>query len=287
MTATNISTRTRQILFPTDFSETSRNAFEYALDMAAHIGARVLMFHSYYEAPTAAGVAPPDFLKKLRAEKEEKALAGFRDYEAEAQARTSGEVEVVPLLESGRALDQILSVSKEEKVDMIVMGTKGSASVSEKIFGSLTTRVIQEADCPVLAVPEGVSFQPIRHILYASNFEESDFSILDQLLDYADLFGAQLSCAHIYAGEDYWSRLDRGFFERLYQLERERDQLRFFTFNYRDVVAGLNRFIATNKVDLLAMMTHKRDPLHQALGESITREMTLMTEVPLLAFHCP
>jgi nucleotide-binding universal stress UspA family protein len=80
--------RTRQILFPTDFSETSRYAFEYALDMAAHIGARVLMFHSYDEAPTAAGVAPPDFLNKLRAEKEEKALAGFRAYEAEAEAHT-------------------------------------------------------------------------------------------------------------------------------------------------------------------------------------------------------
>ena len=199
-------------------------------------------------------------------------MQGFRQYEAEAQSRLGEEVELVPLLESGRALDQILSVSQAEKVDMIVMGTKGAASMSEKIFGSLTTRVIQESLCPVLAVPEGVSFQPIRNILYASNFEEPDFTILDQLLDYADLFDAQLSCAHIYAGEDYWSRLDRGFFERLYQLEQERDQLRFFTFNYRDVVAGLNRFIGTNKVDLLAMMTHKRDPLHQALGESVPRD---------------
>lgn len=287
MSTPTVTTRTRQILFPTDFSATSQHAFEYALDMAAHIGARVLMFHSYFEAPTSKGVAPPAFLDKLRSEKEDNAMRGFRRYESEAQARTGGEVELVPLIESGRTVEQILAVSRQEQVDMIVMGTKGAASVSEKIFGSLTTRVIEGADCPVLAVPEGVSFQPIQHILYASNFEDHDFAILDQLLEYADLFGAKLSCAHIYAGEDYWSRLDRGFFERLYQLERERDQLHFFTFNYRDVAAGLNRFIASNKVDLLAMMTHKRDPLRQVLGESVTRDMTLMAEVPLLAFHCP
>jgi nucleotide-binding universal stress UspA family protein len=273
------------ILFPTDFSEASHNALNYAIDMAAHLGARVLMLHVYQEIPVAPGVAPPDFMDRLRAEKEEKALAAFRAYEQWVYQDKSVDIDLIPLLESGYAYDKILEVSRQENADMIVMGTQGASSTAQHIFGSLTTRVIEASECPVLAIPEGVTFQPIQHILYASNFEETDFRVLDQLLDYADIFGAQLSCAHVYAGEDYWSRLDKTFFERLYHLERQYDRLHFFTFNHRDVVGGLHRFVAANEVDMLAMLTHHCDPMAQALDESLTREMTLHTDVPLLAFH--
>ena len=286
MTYSNAPTsRIKNILFPTDFSEASRNALKYAVDMAEHVGARVLMLHVYHEIPVAEGVAPAGFLQKLSSQKEERALAHFHQYENEIYSSLSENVELVPMIESGRAFETILSVAEREAVDMIVMGTKGAASMAHKIFGSLTTRVIEASECPVLAVPEGVSFQPIRHILYASNFEEADFVVLDQLLDYADLFGATLSCAHVYAGEEYWNQLDRSFFERLYQLESQNEQLKFYTFNHRDVVHGLHRFICANKVDMLAMLTHRREAIHQVLEESLTREMTLHTDVPLLAFH--
>lgn len=285
MATTRDYTQIRNILFPTDFSEASRNAFAYAVDLASNVGARLLMMHAYQEIPVAHGVAPPEFMDRLRAEKETSAQDYFKAYEAEAYLRAGEAVELIPLLEAGRAFDKILEIAETEHIDMIVMGTKGVASQAQQIFGSLTTRIIEAADCPVLAIPEGVSFQPIEHILYASNFEEADFAILDQLLDIADLFGAQLSCAHVYAGSEDWTQLDRSFFERLYHLEREYDQLKFFTFNHRDVVKGLHRFVASNKVDLMAMLTHRRGPVQHALEESLTREMTLHSEVPLLAFH--
>ncbi len=285
MQVTRDHTQVRNILFPTDFSETSRNALAYAVDLAAHVGAKIMMFHAYHEIPVAQGVAPDDFLDRMRAEKEALARERFEEYEAEAIARAGSDVELIPMLESGRAYEKILEVAQNEQIDMIVMGTRGIASQSQHIFGSLTTRIIEAADCPVFAVPEGVTFQPIQHILYASNFEEADFAILDRLLDIADLFKAQVSCAHVYAGDEDWAQLDRTFFERLYHLEREYDQLKFFTFNHRNVINGLHRFVAANKVDLLTMLTHRRDAMHHALEESLTREMTLHTEVPLLAFH--
>lgn len=285
MQVTRDHTQVRNILFPTDFSETSRNALAYAVDLAAHVGAKIMMFHAYHEIPVAQGVAPDDFLDRMRAEKEALARERFEEYEAEAIARAGTDVELIPMLESGRAYEKILEVAQNEQIDMIVMGTRGIASQSQHIFGSLTTRIIEAADCPVFAVPEGVTFQPIQHILYASNFEEADFAILDRLLDIADLFKAQVSCAHVYAGDEDWAQLDRTFFERLYHLEREYDQLKFFTFNHRNVINGLHRFVAANKVDLLTMLTHRRDAMHHVLEESLTREMTLHTEVPLLAFH--
>ena len=285
MQVTRDHTQVRNILFPTDFSETSRNALAYAVDLAAHVGAKIMMFHAYHEIPVAQGVAPDDFLDRMRAEKEALARERFEEYEAEAIARAGSDVELIPMLESGRAYEKILEVAQNEQIDMIVMGTRGIASQSQHIFGSLTTRIIEAADCPVFAVPEGVTFQPIQHILYASNFEEADFAILDRLLDIADLFKAQVSCAHVYAGDEDWAQLDRTFFERLYHLEREYDQLKFFTFNHRNVINGLHRFVAANKVDLLTMLTHRRDAMHHALEESLTRKMTLHTEVPLLAFH--
>jgi len=276
----------KTILFPTDFSATSRNAFTYALDMASHIGARILLFHAYYESPVLAHRVPEDFVDRLRADKEARALAQLKEYEVEALRYPDAKVEVIPMVEPGRAYEGILETAAGEEVSIIIMGTRGSASLAEHIRGSLTTRIIEGANCPVLAVPEEVSFQPIQHILYASNFEEADFGTLDKLLEYAELFEATVSCAHVYTDAHDGSPLDREFFERIYELERSIEQLKFFSFHHKDVVAGIQRFITANKVDLISMLTHKRETAQEALADSLTRVMTLQADVPLLAFHC-
>jgi nucleotide-binding universal stress UspA family protein len=273
------------ILLPTDFSEVAHHAFLYALELATYFDARLLLLHTYHNAPVRRELAPAEFLETLRQEKIDQAMAAFRAYEAEADALTGGEISLQPLLEEGYAIDKILEVVKETQPDLILMGTLGAESLSEKIFGSLTAKVIQRTRVPVLAVPAGTTFEPIEHILYATNFQTEDFSMIDRLLELAEIFQAKVSCLHINTAKQYWDRLDLDFFQDIYQREIESDQLTFFTFSHDDVVEGLNKFIASNRVNLLAMLTHHQAFMDRYYRESITREMTLLTTVPLLAFH--
>lgn len=56
-------------------------------------------------------------------------------------------------LVSGNAIDNILEVAKEQRVDLISMGTQGHNGFLDALRGSTTEQVVREALCPVLAVP--------------------------------------------------------------------------------------------------------------------------------------
>lgn len=55
-------------------------------------------------------------------------------------------------LKLGKPADEILSVAKREKADLIVTGAKGLGAISRVLLGSVSTRVVQHAHCGVLVV---------------------------------------------------------------------------------------------------------------------------------------
>lgn len=67
---------------------------------------------------------------------------------------------------------------KEQKIDLVVMGTKGASGVTEILIGSNTADVIEKCHCPVLAIPAESDFktptkvvlQPIMPTMIFSQF---------------------------------------------------------------------------------------------------------------------
>lgn len=55
-------------------------------------------------------------------------------------------------VEFGRPAEKILEVAKEEKIDMIIMGTHGRKGMERAIFGSVALKVVPAALCPVLTI---------------------------------------------------------------------------------------------------------------------------------------
>lgn len=274
----------KTIMLPTDFSETAHNAFEYALHIAEQTGARIILLHVYHETPNPPSYMPKELLNSLKEEKIERAMEAFHGYQKEAQEKLGKKIEVNPILQSGVPENEIPHLSRSMNVDLIVMGTLGAASISERILGSVTAKVIEKAACPVLAIPAECTYKPINKILYGMRMDEHEFGIIDQLVDFAEHFDAKLYCTHIRTEESYWSKLELRSFEHLYHLEQE-GRLHFYVFNHEDIVRGLHRFINENGIDLLSMTTRKRDLIDKFFDQSITREMVLYTDIPLLAFH--
>jgi nucleotide-binding universal stress UspA family protein len=55
-------------------------------------------------------------------------------------------------LRLGKAADEILTVAKQDKADLIVTGAKGLGAIRRVLLGSVSTRVVQHAHCGVLVV---------------------------------------------------------------------------------------------------------------------------------------
>jgi nucleotide-binding universal stress UspA family protein len=56
------------------------------------------------------------------------------------------------MIASGSYSDEILRVAREEKSDLIVIGTRGRTGIALLVLGSVAERVVQLAPCPVLTI---------------------------------------------------------------------------------------------------------------------------------------
>jgi universal stress protein A len=143
--------RLKRILVPTDFSETSKKAVQYALRFAEQFGCEISLL--YVVEPATPLVGAPLAVEVFTDEDElsmaEKDLAALA-----AELHT----EAVPLANSsvriGHAPNEITKAAKDLDVDLIIIATHGYTSWRHLCIGSTAERVVRTAPCPVLVVRE-------------------------------------------------------------------------------------------------------------------------------------
>ncbi len=150
-----------RILFPVDFSDQSRAAASFVKAMAARFHAEVVLLNVmelpevWYGAGEGVGFIPPFDVDQLRDEAEEK-LEGY------LTAEFAG-VKIRRILAEGDAAKQIVCHAKSLKASVIMMPTHGYGPYRSLLLGSVTAKVLHDADCPVwtgVHTPEFTSHFP-------------------------------------------------------------------------------------------------------------------------------
>jgi nucleotide-binding universal stress UspA family protein len=137
----------RRILFATDFSEASRPAWKVALELARANRARLKIVHVVEPLARGQGV----FWAYAEAEAESRADARRRLQALRDGARKAG-ASAETLLERGVAHEAIVRAARSMRDVWIVMGTHGRTGASAALLGSVASRVVATAPCPVLTV---------------------------------------------------------------------------------------------------------------------------------------
>jgi nucleotide-binding universal stress UspA family protein len=275
----------KTILVPTDFSNNAETALHFAILLAKKLKAKLLLVHCY-QLSAAISAAPHNLLadelneNKLKAERSMKALC--------LHIQHAGDVPYEYLIENGSVLEVLVQAIKEKAVDLVVMGTKGSGRFSSAIFGSTTSDLMAKANCPILALPEGVRFDKgIRKMTYATDYRQIDISAIQKLVEIARLFHAQINILHISGDEmdaEEEVKLMSDFMKKVNQVA-DYNNLSFQILHGNDVEEKLEQHMAAGSTDMMVMATHYRGLMDRLFGRSITKEVVLETTVPLLAFH--
>ncbi len=121
----------REILAATDFSNGSHRAFEAALALAQHFGARLHVLHVV-----------------LDASEQRMALAKLKALTGETLEGT----DVVRAVSVGQAAPDIVKYAGREKIDLIVVGTHGRTGLARVFMGSVAEAVVRTAPCQVLTI---------------------------------------------------------------------------------------------------------------------------------------
>ncbi len=143
---------TRQInniLFATDFSDSSQQAADYAVTLAKLTGATLHVLHVINELDEHQRVMiPREAFLILEKEVEVQAIKELKKFcKEQAESLTTVTYAVV-----GAPFRKILETGEKIKADLIVMGTHGRTGMEHVIVGSTAERVVRRSKIPVLTV---------------------------------------------------------------------------------------------------------------------------------------
>jgi nucleotide-binding universal stress UspA family protein len=155
----------QKILVPYDGSTFADKALENAIGIAHISGAntRVILLHvtanipipltferPVYSAKTGKSIPLTQYIQELSEEMEETASKMFED-ERRKYAHHDIKIETISL--NGYPSEEIIEFANNEKIDLIVIGNVGLSGLSKvKALGSVSRRVSERANCPVLIV---------------------------------------------------------------------------------------------------------------------------------------
>jgi nucleotide-binding universal stress UspA family protein len=143
-----------KILVAMDGSESSLKAYQYASFLAKQCDAALLIvniFDTFERISKKIKQELGEVAKQIEAEGGTAVTLQILD-DYKSQAKDFGIKDVKTVRREGNAAAEILLIADEEKVDTIVIGSKGVKSVKEFLLGGVSYKVIHHAKCPVTVV---------------------------------------------------------------------------------------------------------------------------------------
>ncbi len=136
----------KNLMFPTDGSENSKNALKTAIDLTKKFDAKLTVVHvvdgSSFIFYTQ-GLALPNIFEQL----EEEGKQIINDTIDEGK---KNDITVESKILEGHPAEEIIKESKN--YDLIIMGSLGRTGISKMLLGSVAEKVVRFAECPVLVV---------------------------------------------------------------------------------------------------------------------------------------
>lgn len=144
-----------KILVPTDLSEFSRGALEYASALASQYDAELVFLHVVTEKEAelvANSHVPRATIDEVFLELKQRVYQEILQEHPEILVENLRiGIEIV----MGDLADGVVEAAERVDADLIVMGTHGRTGLSHLLMGSVAENVVRSAPCPVLTVKAG------------------------------------------------------------------------------------------------------------------------------------
>ncbi|MFT7149053.1 MAG: nucleotide-binding universal stress UspA family protein [Nonlabens sp.] len=268
----------KKILVPIDFSGCSIKALDVAIRLAKKMNARLIIMNAYQKpvAYTDAGTETKNLIKEAKSNAK-KAFDRVAESIDDLQ-----EVEHTFVVKHAFPQDVIISLSRMENIDLVVMGTEGASGFKGSLLGSNTYTAIKNVACPILAIPEAAETNTLfRNIVLASDYQnttsKSTYNLLIEIAKatHAEFHVLHVSEAPIIKSEETAEaqKLDRYFKNFKHSFHFKLD---------KHIAEGIYEYIDENSANLLTIVAKKHGLLDRIFKSSTTRKMTYHSKVPLL-----
>jgi nucleotide-binding universal stress UspA family protein len=276
----------KTILIPTDFSENSWNAVEYAVRLFHDIPCTFYMLHvgrlSQSNIRSNSLTMPPE---DLEISVKEKLTDLFERIERLPIEKSH---HFIALQEYGNLVGAIRKVVDDHNINLIVMGTKGASGIQRAIIGSNTGDVITKVARNLLVIPEKAVFNKPKEIAFPTDFTIFySHAILSALSEILRITGANLQVINVTRPKMRFSRAqnqNKGYLTD-YLEELFKNSHSFHTLTDKTVKTAIESFTEKGNIDMLVMVAKNLNFLQQLLFDSTIEKLSFHTTLPLLVLH--
>lgn len=269
-----------KILILTDFSDLSKVAINYGLKMAGKLDAEFTILN----------VVRLDGVPKsnLKLKQIERSLMSVTEEEGakliaelSKQAKIKGNIQF-KAIKSHTVADTVRRFAESNKVNLIVMGSRGASKLKKAVLGGTTVSVIDVSNAPVLAIPEKANYTNFKNVIYASDLKNVQKE-LDTIIPFARVFDSTVHMVHVVEA------IDKNIDAKREEVKKMVDKADYSKIDLEvviddDIPEAIDKYIKDKKGDVLTTFTHELNLFEKIFARSITRKLAYQGNIPLLAF---
>lgn len=253
-----------KILVPIDFSDSSMNAFQYALNLIDSDNSIQLILLNVIDNDE-------NSMEMMEV------LSQF-DVLKNQVPKYVNHLEIV--VKHGSRIDTIVETTMEMNPKLVVMGTKGK-SKSLMHAESNTSLLVKKLDRSVLVIPQDYSRYAIKEIAVAIDQQIDDASDLALVHDLAKWFNAKVHVLTVCKNKEEAVSMGKQVESTLEYYLDTLDHT-YELSNDTDIVHGIEQYIDKNAIDMLAILPKTHAKNSEPSGGKLTRVLTLQSKIPLL-----
>ena len=277
----------KSILFPTDFTELSLNAFTYAMEYAQKSNSKLIVYHTYSENSDIPEEAQQVYdkvdIQNFRNKKDK-----FPPFEKLIKDSKVGDLKVKYVVDEGNFIDSLKNyiTRKEDKIDLIIMGTQNKENSLFNIFMETNTiKILQEINKPVIAIPEKATFDGyLNNIAFLVDYREDEKEPLEQVILKTQEFNSNLHVIHFdLAHGESISPLMSSFKDSL-QL-KDLNNTKFISIDTINLKKSLSEYCVNNTIDMICVINHKRNFYQRLFSLSLAEDILNHLDIPVMAIY--
>ncbi len=180
-------------LVPVDFSDNSLKALDFAIALASPKVDRITLVHiveTHY-----------DFASQVEFFTKQQLVEGKKRGKELLAKHKDSKISLSFKLAEGNPALQISQLATKQKIDLIVMGTKGASGITKSLIGTVAVSVIREAPCPVLVVPATATKTNLHQFVLGLEFADHEPPMLDILAKQLKKWKGKLQVIHVQPSE--------------------------------------------------------------------------------------
>ncbi|MFO7526913.1 MAG: universal stress protein [Ignavibacteriaceae bacterium] len=282
----------KTLAFLINETDNSKELIHFAALLGKNLNAKVHVLHiqypqvygtSSYMGGSGATVAIyPSQLQNIAEEVKERVTGFIKELKAEQSEIPSIEFKS----EIGDA-SAILKEKVENKTYDFVM-LQSNAEPSFWLQNSVIMDVVRNVPCPVYIIPPDARYQPVKKIIYATDYNEEDITTLKSLIELAKPFDPEILALHISNDDEFDKKLKSEGFAKMLSEKTGYNKISVKMIadeEGKDAVESLVNEAENAKANLIVVLKENKNFFERLFKSSFTAELVKSTHLPILVFH--